>query len=238
MDLHEAARDLARKHYDLDPPILAIYDCSSNDVVRLLQVDADTPAMGVQPLGFGASPPNRPYPLVLVVVTPDEHQQIVAGTLSLPDGWTLGPPVPNPLEERRCRMLAEAVARCDERPFLFETVGQVECDWDVKVLHHLDCLRDPALFRRAVEISDMLEAFRKGLDGCMNEPTRREREERALDALLVSVLRMPDDDDPKWLPELTAADRAALDALPADFVDRLLAGERLVQDRASNEPGK
>lgn len=64
----------------------------------------------------------------------------------------------------------------------------------------------------------------------MPEGSRKEREERAADALLVSLLRRVDKDDdyidPKHLPQLTDEERAAVDALGADFVDRLLAGER------------
>lgn len=64
----------------------------------------------------------------------------------------------------------------------------------------------------------------------MAESSRKEREERAADALLVSLLRRVDRDDdyidPKHLPQLTDEERAAVDALGADFVDRLLAGER------------
>jgi hypothetical protein len=64
----------------------------------------------------------------------------------------------------------------------------------------------------------------------MPEGSKKEREERAADALLVSLLRRVDKDDdyidPKHLPQLTDEERAAVDALGADFVDRLLAGER------------
>jgi hypothetical protein len=62
---------------------------------------------------------------------------------------------------------------------------------------------------------------------------RVEREERALDAIIVSCLRCPDDDgdvDAGSLPELTDEDRAATDALGPDFIDRLLAGERPLGD--------
>lgn len=55
----------------------------------------------------------------------------------------------------------------------------------------------------------------------------RQREERALDALIVSQLRAPQDDevDVRHLPELTDKDREALDSLGPDFISRLLAGE-------------
>src|SRR5437868_3273477 len=69
----------------------------------------------------------------------------------------------------------------------------------------------------------------------MPEGSRKEREERAADALLVSLLRRVDKDDdyidPKHLPQLTDEERAAADALGVDFVERLLAGERPLADK-------
>jgi hypothetical protein len=66
----------------------------------------------------------------------------------------------------------------------------------------------------------------------MSGGSRREREERALDALLVSILRRVDKDDditePDKLPQLTDEEKAAMNALEADFIDRILAGERPV----------
>lgn len=52
-----------------------------------------------------------------------------------------------------------------------------------------------------------------------------EREQRAIDALIVSQLRACDETDPNHLPELTDEEREALDSLGPDFVDRLLAGD-------------
>jgi hypothetical protein len=63
----------------------------------------------------------------------------------------------------------------------------------------------------------------------MSEASRKEQEERALDALLVSLLRKVDKDDdivdPKMLPELTKEERAAINKLGDEFIDRILAGE-------------
>src|SRR3954454_6162467 len=76
----------------------------------------------------------------------------------------------------------------------------------------------------------------------MPEGSKKEREERAADALIVSLLRRVDKDDdyidPKHLPQLTEEERAAVDALGADFVDRLLAGERplAVRPRPKDAP--
>lgn len=64
----------------------------------------------------------------------------------------------------------------------------------------------------------------------MSGGNKREREERALDALLVSALRRDDiegaDVDPKRLPTLTAEEKAAMNSLGTDFVKRLLQNER------------
>jgi hypothetical protein len=73
----------------------------------------------------------------------------------------------------------------------------------------------------------------------MNEGSKREREERALDALLVSALRRVDKDDDtidtNQLPQLTEDEKAAMNALGNDFVKRLLAGQRPYQPGAGKK---
>jgi hypothetical protein len=73
----------------------------------------------------------------------------------------------------------------------------------------------------------------------MSEGSRREREERALDALLVSILRRVDRDDDitelDKLPQLTDEEKAAMNSLEPDFVDRILAGERPVLPRSVSD---
>ena len=55
-----------------------------------------------------------------------------------------------------------------------------------------------------------------------------EREERALDALIVSQLRAREDEvDVEHLPELSDEEREALDSFGPNFVDKLLAGKIL-----------
>ncbi len=75
----------------------------------------------------------------------------------------------------------------------------------------------------------------------MSGGSKREREERALDALLVSTLRRVEKDDdliePDKLPQLTDEEMAAMNALGDDFIDRILAGERPVQPREQAETG-
>jgi hypothetical protein len=69
----------------------------------------------------------------------------------------------------------------------------------------------------------------------MSGGSKRDREERALDALLVSILRRVDKDDdivePDRLPQLTDEEKAAMNQLGTDFIDRILAGERPVAPR-------
>jgi hypothetical protein len=64
----------------------------------------------------------------------------------------------------------------------------------------------------------------------MSGGTGKEREERAVDALLVSALRQQEsegtDVDAKNLPQLTEEEKAAMKALESNFIQRLLAGER------------
>lgn len=61
----------------------------------------------------------------------------------------------------------------------------------------------------------------------MNGRSENDREERALDALFVSQLRWNDAEeiDEARLPRLTDEDKAALDSLGPDFMERLLAGK-------------
>src|ERR1700722_4272259 len=74
----------------------------------------------------------------------------------------------------------------------------------------------------------------------MNGGTAKEREERAVDALLISALRQKDSDQTeingKSLPELTDEERAAMKGLGGNFIQRLLAGERpLTAPEESND---
>ena len=72
----------------------------------------------------------------------------------------------------------------------------------------------------------------------MRRRWKREREERALDALLVSGLRRTDQNDeiidPDQLPQLTEDEKAAMKVLGSDFIQRLLAGERRLQPKAQH----
>lgn len=62
----------------------------------------------------------------------------------------------------------------------------------------------------------------------MTEKSKEERNQRALDALIVSQLRRHercDEVDLEKLPRLTPEEKAGLDSLGPDFIDRLIAGD-------------
>jgi hypothetical protein len=65
----------------------------------------------------------------------------------------------------------------------------------------------------------------------MSDQSKREREERALDALIVSQLRRDrDPDNIQDLPELTDEERAAMNALGASLANRLWSAAESEED--------
>jgi hypothetical protein len=94
-DLREVAERLAQVHYRVEPGIRGIYALTSGNpldrTIRLLEVNPDTIASGIVPVGFGAHPPSGiHFPSVIVEVTPREFEDVKSGVLPLPDGWRLG----------------------------------------------------------------------------------------------------------------------------------------------------
>lgn len=67
--------------------------------------------------------------------------------------------------------------------------------------------------------------------------SKNEREDRALDALIVSQLRRNDETDVEHLPRLTEDEKAALDSLGPAFVDRLFAEETAEGDDQPDSEG-
>jgi hypothetical protein len=67
---------------------------------------------------------------------------------------------------------------------------------------------------------------------------RSEREDRALDALIVSQLRRHDGDkgDIEHLPKLTDEESEALEGLGPDFIDRVIAGK--VKTESDDSPAE
>lgn len=95
----DVAQELAEAHYAVEVGLVSVQrvlaaDGRENDPkepVKLLEVNENTTADGILPIFFGPRPERGiPYPSVIVEVTPTEYQQILQGTLTLPNGWRLG----------------------------------------------------------------------------------------------------------------------------------------------------
>jgi len=91
------AKLLAESHFRVDPAIRRIVrlvlsdaeqESRQDEPIKLLEVNEDTIATGVQPVYFSAHAPSGiDYPSIIVEVRPEEYQEIEEGTLRLPNGW-------------------------------------------------------------------------------------------------------------------------------------------------------
>ncbi len=92
----QAARELAGAHYAVDPGIKAIFrltgpanrESDPREPIKLLEVNSNAIPVGIRPLFFGADQ-WTPFPSVIVDVSPDEYKDLLAGKLTLPNGWTI-----------------------------------------------------------------------------------------------------------------------------------------------------
>ncbi len=100
-----AAKELAHKHYQLEPGITHVIRFSRQDEaelvhaepIKLLEVNAHTVTSGIMPLRFGPEPESGlPYPTVIVEVTPEEFEKIKRSELKLPEGWEMEEELPRP----------------------------------------------------------------------------------------------------------------------------------------------
>jgi hypothetical protein len=100
----EAMRQrLARAHYASEPGISQIFtvlgkptaESLPSEPIKLLEVNEDTIASGIMPLGFDPAPASGfPFASIIIEVTPEEMEKIHRQELALPHGWTLGPLLP------------------------------------------------------------------------------------------------------------------------------------------------
>jgi hypothetical protein len=98
------AKELALKHFQIEPGLTRVIRCSgSADVefaptepIKLLEVNQFTVASGVLPLHFGSVPASGiNFPSIIIEVTPEEFDKIKANQLPLPKGWTFEDELPN-----------------------------------------------------------------------------------------------------------------------------------------------
>jgi hypothetical protein len=93
----EIAARFARDHFQVEPDIVAIYRVVANEreqrpsePVKLLEVNANTPAAGIRPIHFGPDhAAGIQHALVVIEITPEEYTQLLRGELRLPEGWTV-----------------------------------------------------------------------------------------------------------------------------------------------------
>jgi hypothetical protein len=96
LDKREIARTIADVHRNYEPSISRIIhlvaDRDSNEAepVKLLEVNPETSESGILPIFFGSDPPHIPFSSVVIEVTEKEFEAICAGSLRLPEGWSLG----------------------------------------------------------------------------------------------------------------------------------------------------
>lgn len=84
---------LAKIHYENDPSITDIYNIENVDDgwIGLLEIDKYTPKMGVVILRFDKlAMEGINHPSIIIVITPQEFEDLKAGKLSLPKNWTVG----------------------------------------------------------------------------------------------------------------------------------------------------
>jgi hypothetical protein len=92
----QAAQFIADAHFRLDHGVSRIFrlvgprEMESSDPVKLLEINPMTPEAGIMPVALGASPAHGfPYSTVVIEISPTEFEQVAAGALALPDGWSI-----------------------------------------------------------------------------------------------------------------------------------------------------
>jgi hypothetical protein len=101
----KAAKELAKKHYQVEPGLTKVIRFSDSahvefhptEPIKLLEVNENTVASGVLPLRFGPAPASGiTFPSIIVEVTPEEYEKIKKKELALPQGWGTEDVLPKP----------------------------------------------------------------------------------------------------------------------------------------------
>lgn len=91
------AEELAQLHFELEPGISRIIrlvgsnESDPHEPLKLLEVNADTFALGIRPIGFPAHIDDNAWypPVVIIEVTPGEFEQIKVNPESIPSNWKM-----------------------------------------------------------------------------------------------------------------------------------------------------
>lgn len=91
--LKMVARALAKAHRKTDrkTSVVKLFHTTQQDEIHLLEVSAAAPTTGeIMPFRFGEDlAQGVDYPSVVILVSPEEWQEVEAGRLPLPVGWDL-----------------------------------------------------------------------------------------------------------------------------------------------------
>jgi hypothetical protein len=94
----ESANELAKRHFEVEDGLTRIIRFSGSrnieaqaaEPIKLLEVNNNTVASGVMPLGFDSAPASGIFfPSVIIEVTPAEFERIQTRELQLPRGWEI-----------------------------------------------------------------------------------------------------------------------------------------------------
>lgn len=92
------AQSLADAHFRLDASLVRVLrvragtteESMPDEPVKLLEINKETPRNGIVPVFFGADPAHGiQHSCIIVEIAPDEFEDLRAGRLELPDGWTI-----------------------------------------------------------------------------------------------------------------------------------------------------
>ncbi len=93
----QTAQMLADAHFRLDTGISRIFRVEESGEnanltpIKLLEINSDTPEVGISPVGMTADPARGIYyPSIIIEITPRELERVRNGQLFLPNNWQLG----------------------------------------------------------------------------------------------------------------------------------------------------
>ena len=93
----QTAQMLADAHFRLDSGISRIFrveergENANLTPIKLLEVNSETPEVGISPVGMTADPARGIYyPSIIIEITPRELERLRGGELTLPNDWQLG----------------------------------------------------------------------------------------------------------------------------------------------------
>lgn len=88
--IHEVARELADRHKEADPDTQQVwmFEDPQGKEIRLLEVSTSVGNTGaILPFRFKPKLPDVPFPVVIILVSPEEKSDLDEGELTLPEVW-------------------------------------------------------------------------------------------------------------------------------------------------------